>query len=174
MSIVTKTGDNGLTSLLGGSRVEKDHPRVEAYGTIDELNCFLGLAKNFVQKKNADIIEEIQKHLFIVSAMLASPEEKTTYSISHQQIEFLEKYIFSTEKSISLNSFIVPGSNIASAYLDVSRTVSRRAERRVTTLRKNNSVSESLMIYLNRLSDALFLMARSECVSYKENVAQIA
>ncbi|MBF0548284.1 MAG: cob(I)yrinic acid a,c-diamide adenosyltransferase [Candidatus Riflebacteria bacterium] len=162
MSIATKTGDNGETSLFGGARVSKENIRVEAYGTIDELNSFLGLTKNLSQPKNHIIIEKIQKQLFQVGAMLATPGENFSNPIMEEDLKFLDDIVESLEKKVNLSSFVIPGENLPSAYFDVCRTIARRAERRIVQLKNCDTISGILIKYANRLSDVLFLLAQIE------------
>ena len=163
MSIYTKTGDKGKTSLFDNKRVFKDDIRVESYGTIDELGTFLGLAKNYVEDTEMyNFIEKIQNKLFTVATNLATEDkEKVAYNIVQKDIDDLEKiidlYMGRLEDS---SGFIVPGSNKKSAYLHVARTVCRRGERRIISL-SNNAIVDPLVIkYVNRLSDVIYAMAR--------------
>jgi len=159
MSITTKTGDAGDTSLANGERISKAHVRVEAYGTVDELNSFLGLAKHFLPDYEREIIEEIQRDLFRVAAELAKGE-KYVRLINDEDVEKLTKYVHYYEESVKLDSFVIPGETIPSAYLDVCRTVARRSERLVVRLSKDEAVRSDIVKYLNRLSDLLYIMAR--------------
>ena len=165
MKIYTKKGDKGKTKLYDNTEVEKDYIRVESYGTIDELNSSLGLARNYVEdEKIRNIIFEIQRELFNVAGELATKDrEKFPEKIQTADIEKLEKIIDEylskmTEKQKS--KFIVPGSNTPSAALHISRTICRRAERRIITLSKEEDVSPVLMKYVNRLSDVVYTLAR--------------
>jgi ATP:cob(I)alamin adenosyltransferase len=163
MSISTKTGDKGQTSLWSGERVDKDDLRVEAYGTIDELNSHLAEAKHYVvSKKIFNIIEEIQNDLFKVAGELASKEKLYVKPIENKDAEKLTEYVHYFENILNLKGFVLPGSTISSAKIDVCRTISRRAERRAISLSKRDSVNSFLMQYINRLSDLLFVMARFE------------
>ncbi len=159
MSITTKTGDAGDTSLANGERISKAHLRVQAYGTVDELNSFLGLAKHFLPDYEREIIEEIQRDLFRVAAELAKGE-KYVRLINDEDVERLTKYVHYYEESVKLDSFVIPGETIPSAYLDVCRTVARRSERLVVRLSKEEAVRLDIVKYLNRLSDLLYIMAR--------------
>jgi cob(I)alamin adenosyltransferase len=159
MSITTKTGDAGDTSLANGERISKAHVRVEAYGTVDELDSFLGLAKHFLPDYEREIIEEIQRDLFRVAAELAKGE-KYVRLINDEDVEKLTKYVHYYEESVKLDSFVIPGETIPSAYLDVCRTVARRSERLVVRLSKEEAVRSDIVKYLNRLSDLLYIMAR--------------
>lgn len=163
MSISTKKGDKGYTSLRGGERVWKDDPRVEAYGTIDELDSRLGEAKHFITlKKFKHIIEGIQENLYRIAGQLASKDKVYDYPLCDKDVEQLDVYVSYFEKEFQFKGFIIPGSTIASAKLDICRTVARRAERRVVSLSKKEKVLPEILQYINRLSDLLFLMARLE------------
>lgn len=163
MKIYTKTGDKGKTSLYDGTRVEKDSIRVEAYGTIDELSSMIGLASRFINEEQInDILLKIQKRLFFVAGELATVAEgKYIYKINEEDIKSLEKIIDDYLPKIQeIDAFIVPGTSDGSAALHVSRTICRRAERRIISLNKQANVSESLIKFVNRLSDALYILAR--------------
>ncbi|MEG1481908.1 cob(I)yrinic acid a,c-diamide adenosyltransferase [Clostridium sp.] len=163
--IYTKTGDKGTTSLFGGSRVDKDSLKVEAYGTMDEAISYIGLAYSKVSVDSLrSELNHIQKRLFTLGAELASDDKGMTYLkdlISKEDIENLEaltdKYM---EIAGPLTEFVIPGKNEESAILHVARTVVRRAERRIATLSKEQNLREEVRIYTNRLSDTLFAMAR--------------
>jgi cob(I)alamin adenosyltransferase len=167
MKIYTKTGDSGQTGLFGGPRVSKDDPRIEAYGTVDELNSVLGLARAATLPGDIDLlIARIQNDLFSVGAELATPKPDATGMriIQSAHIEALERAIDHYESSLEpLKQFILPGGTPAAAALHLARTVCRRAERRVITLIKQpgESVSAEIVIYLNRISDLLFVLARA-------------
>lgn len=163
MRIYTKTGDKGKTSLYDNTRVDKDSIRVDCYGTIDELNCSLGFAKNFVE--NTEVVQEInkiQRMLFNVAGELATIDSsKFPQCIREEDVEYLEKLIDNfMAKSNNTPQFILPGSSKASGALHIARTICRRAERRIITLSKEEPVSHVLMKYVNRLSDAIYAMAR--------------
>lgn len=163
MKIYTKTGDKGQTSLYDNTRIDKDSLRVECYGTIDELNSSLGLARNFVEDKDIiEIIYKIQRELFDVAGELATLDKNQfPEKISEEHVEFLEKTIDSYLAKIPrVDSFIIPGSSKASAALHVSRTVCRRAERRIITLGRQEQVSPILIKYVNRLSDCIYTLGR--------------
>ena len=169
MKIYTKTGDKGKTSLFGGQRVDKDHLRVECYGTVDELNSLLGLAvTEITDLEIKEVIQKIQNDLFTLGGELATPiemasKQKSGSSVSFNQIQFLEERIdYFDEKLPSLKQFILPGGSKSSALLHTARSVSRRSERLVVSLAKNDVINENIIIYLNRLSDLLFVLARFE------------
>jgi cob(I)alamin adenosyltransferase len=166
MKIYTKTGDGGETSLFGGQRVPKDDLRIEAYGHVDELNSWIGFVRSARPAAHLDsILSRIQSDLFILGADLASPSEVTkkgVIRIANEHILFLEQTIDRlAEKLPKLSSFILPGGGAAGAELHVSRAVCRRAERAVVRLSKKEEVNDAAGIYLNRLSDLLFVLARS-------------
>ncbi|MDF2633208.1 MAG: ATP/cobalamin adenosyltransferase [Pelosinus sp.] len=161
--IYTRTGDQGTTSLLDGSRIRKNSIRVDSYGTIDELNSLLGFGKHFVT--NEDIIGKIhivQRELFAVASELADPKgEIYPARIGDAEISRFEVWIDEYVKLMNpVPKFIVPGSSQASGILHVARTVCRRAERLMTALDERESVSPLLMKYVNRLSDVLYTFAR--------------
>ncbi len=163
MSIYTKTGDKGSTSLFDNKRVPKDHIRVESYGTVDELVSYLGLAKNYMDCKEIyNIIQEVQNKLFTVATNLATEDKnKIKYHIKEEDIKFLEDNI--DKYMAKLNNptgFIVPGSGKKSGYLHVCRTICRRAERRIITLESHSEVDPLLIKYVNRLSDLIYALAR--------------
>ncbi len=168
MKIYTRTGDEGATALFGGGRVEKDHPRVEAYGDVDELNAALGMARSIDMMPRIDeVLVPVQRDLFAIGALLATPdhdkmrEQLSKARIDEQRIAELESAIDACEQELEpLRSFIIPGGTPKAAALHVARTVCRRAERRVVTLAHEIDLPTLVVIYLNRLSDLLFMLAR--------------
>ncbi|AEH24361.1 cob(I)yrinic acid a,c-diamide adenosyltransferase [Pyrococcus yayanosii] len=158
MRVTTKTGDRGTTSLFGGDRVWKDSPIIEANGTIDELTSFLGEARHYLDDEMRVIIDTVQGHLYSIMAELGSKGRMK--SVGDGEIKWLENVIAKYEPQVELRSFVLPGGTLASAKLDVCRAVARRAERRVATVLREFGIGEKPLIYLNRLSDLLFLMAR--------------
>ncbi|HZZ27412.1 MAG TPA: cob(I)yrinic acid a,c-diamide adenosyltransferase [Pirellulales bacterium] len=174
MKIYTKTGDSGETGLFAGPRVRKDDLRIEAYGTVDELNAVLGLVRSQAlhdvqQKQLAELdtlLAHIQHILFNLGAELATPDPKTrgTSFVRPQEIAVLEGAIDQFEAKLpTLKTFILPGGAAGAAWLHLARTVCRRAERRIVTLaaREGEKFSPHVLIYLNRLSDLLFVLARA-------------
>ncbi len=167
MKIYTKTGDDGETGLFAGPRVKKDDPRIEAYGTVDELNSVLGLVRCEKPPTEIDqLLARVQNELFDLGAELATPDPKSrgTNLVSAQHIDALEKAIDKFDTDLSpLKTFILPGGTKPAAWLHLARTVCRRAERRVVTLgdEPNANLSPLAVIYLNRLSDLLFVLARA-------------
>jgi cob(I)alamin adenosyltransferase len=163
MEIYTKTGDKGQTSLYDGTRVAKDSLRVESYGTIDELNSSIGFAMKFVEDENiVESLKSIQMRLFFVAGELATVEEgKYKYKIREEDVSALEKIIDEYILKIKGDDkFIIPGSSKAAAALHVSRTICRRAERRIIALKRNEETSDVLLKFVNRLSDVLYTYAR--------------
>ncbi len=162
MKIYTRTGDYGETSLFGGDRVPKDNPRVAAYGTIDELNSFLGVARaTWPSSPIDDELHHVQSDLFDLGAQLASPGVSRFTGVDPSRIEDLEHAIDATEAELEpLKNFVLPGGSLAAAQLHVARTICRRAERQVVALRDDNEATRCAIAYLNRLSDYLFVAAR--------------
>lgn len=158
MKIYTRTGDRGETSLFGGARVPKNDARIEAYGTIDELNSHLGVV--LAIESDAQLLA-VQRDLFEIGAHLASPGTSRFAGVESSRIEELERGIDAMEAELEpLKSFILPGGTAAAAQLHVARTVCRRAERLVVALRDDDPATQSSIAYLNRLSDYLFVAAR--------------
>ena len=165
MKIYTKTGDHGETSLFGGKRVPKDAVRIEAYGTVDELNCALGVARAWKPAKELDtILARLQNDLFILGADLATPDDRRTGNIEHiqpDQIKYVEQSMDAVEPHLKpLSSFIIPAGSLIAAHLHLARTICRRAERCVVRLSRDERIDASCVVYLNRLSDLLFILAR--------------
>lgn len=165
MKIYTKTGDKGQTSLIGGVRVPKHHLRIEAYGTVDELNSYVGLIRD--QPMAADlknILKEIQDRLFTIGASLASDPEKSKMKIPdlyETDIELLEQQMDLMNESLpELKHFILPGGHTTVSYCHLARVVCRRAERISVHLSESSYVDERVMRYLNRLSDYFFVLSR--------------
>jgi len=164
--IYTKSGDGGDTGLGDGTRVAKDHPRVEAYGQVDELNAVLGLVGACAGVPEASLLRAIQNDLFDVGADLCVPPTEGEpdggrLRVTAAQAERLEHAIDLLNEGLEpLQSFILPGGTMAAAWLHLARTVCRRAERAVVTLAKTSPVNPQVVIYLNRLSDFLFVLAR--------------
>lgn len=165
MKIYTRTGDDGTTGLLGAARVSKHDARVEAYGSVDELNAALGVARSGDPKGPLDAeLAAIQSALFQLGAELATRDESALQKLSRvadDQVTELERLIDRLERDLApLANFILPGGSPPGSQLHFARTVCRRAERRVTALAQNESVDPRLVRYLNRLGDLLFVMAR--------------
>ena len=164
MKIYTRTGDTGETGLLGGARVRKDVPRIEAYGTVDELNAVLGVARAEGVSRDVDaILATLQHQLFVVGAELAAPTSRSgpAAPIDARHISDLEATIDRLEEGLpQLKQFILPGGSRAAAQLHLARCVCRRAERRTVGLAPNEKVSPDIIRYLNRVGDLLFVLAR--------------
>jgi cob(I)alamin adenosyltransferase len=168
LKIYTKTGDNGSTGLFGGGRVPKSHPRVDAYGEVDELNSTIGLAMAIEPLDRIDaVLTPIQHDLFAIGALLATPDREKMQrqlekaKIDDARIAELERAIDAGDDELEpLKAFIMPGGTRKAAALHVARTVCRRAERRVVDLAGTEELPAVIVIYLNRLSDLLFTLAR--------------
>lgn len=165
--IYTKTGDQGSTALFGGARVPKNHIRIESYGTVDELNSYIGLVRDSLADEQVrDTLKEIQNRLFTLGAILATDPSKDanklkTPDLYEADVQFLEKEIDSMEERLApLKTFILPGGNPIVSYCHIARCVCRRAERMTVALNENEAVLLIVMQYLNRLSDYLFTLAR--------------
>ncbi|HSD67624.1 MAG TPA: cob(I)yrinic acid a,c-diamide adenosyltransferase [Vicinamibacteria bacterium] len=168
MKIYTKTGDRGETGLLGGARVPKDHPRVAAYGDVDETNAAIGAVRALAEGPLERLLFRVQKDLFAIGAQLADPThevaaERAKAAVTPAQGRQLERAIDAREKGLPpLRSFVLPGGTPTSALLHQARTVCRRAERSVVGLSRQSGVDPRIVVYLNRLSDLLFVLARAE------------
>lgn len=168
MVIATKTGDRGLTSLACGTRVKKDNLRIEVCGTLDELNSYLGLSKSLLRSREAKrLIDEVERDIFTIGSEIAcgkSSVHKIKRRIGQKNIKGLDLFIEKLEARCKrrISSFILPGENTLSAELDIARSIARRAERRIVTLKNKGMLKNKyVLIYLNRLSDILYLLARS-------------
>jgi cob(I)alamin adenosyltransferase len=172
MKVYTKTGDSGTTALFGGTRVPKDHIRIESYGTVDELNSHIGLIRDQeINQHYKDILIEVQDRLFTVGAILATPPEKEVMKngelrlqklgIIESDIELLENEIDTMEDSLpQMTHFVLPGGHTTVSYCHIARCVCRRTERLAVHLSHNEPVADITIKYLNRLSDYLFVLAR--------------
>jgi len=170
--IYTRAGNKGETDLLTGERIGKDDPRVEAYGTVDELISVLGVAKVYSSKRTADYIHNIQQTLFFVNSELAiNPESQELKNdtlvnlkkVNTADVEMLEKIADElTDELPLLTNFVIPGGTKAAAFLHTCRTVCRRAERRIISLARIHPLNEEIIRYVNRLSDLLFVFSRYE------------
>jgi len=172
MKIYTKTGDNGTTALFGGTRVKKHNLRIESYGTVDELNSYIGLIKDQeISNYNKKSLLKIQNDLFTLGAMLATPPEKETLKngkerlnipkVDDEAILFLENEIDKMDLELpQMTHFILPGGHQAVSFCHVARCVCRRAERLSVELNDQEAINDAILKYLNRLSDYLFVLAR--------------
>lgn len=166
MKIYTKTGDKGMTSLIGGKRVPKNSARLESYGTIDELNSYLGMIRSF--QIDLQVVEElviIQSRLFDIGGNLATDPEQTEIKVrlgvKENDIDLLEKAIDRMDAEVPpMKYFVLPGGNQVVSFCHMARTVCRRAERRILDLSGETIVDELVLKYINRLSDYLFILSR--------------
>jgi cob(I)alamin adenosyltransferase len=168
VKIYTKTGDTGETSLLGGARVPKDGVRVAAYGDVDETNAAIGVVRALARPALDQLLFGVQKDLFAIGAQLADPLRKvaarrTKAAVTAAHVRRLEKAIDARDEKLPpLRSFVLPGGTPTASLLHQARTVCRRAERSVVTLAREGNVDPQIVVYLNRLSDLLFVLARFE------------
>jgi cob(I)alamin adenosyltransferase len=165
MKIYTKTGDSGTTALFGGKRVSKADLRIDTYGTVDELNAYIGLLRDqAVNNKRNDVLVEIQDRLFTIGSILATEPGNTKVkipSVVDQDITFLEKEIDGMESELApMKSFVLPGGHQVISFTHIARTVWRRAERLVVGLDRVEKIESKVIQYLNRLSDFLFVLSR--------------
>jgi cob(I)alamin adenosyltransferase len=168
VKLYTRGGDKGSTGLFGGDRVGKDHPRLRAYGTLDELNSVVGLLRLHAKVADAETLQRVQHDLFVLGAILATPEEKKdllgakmttpTWTIADMEGD-IDRL---TALAPPMTAFVLPGGSAGSAHAHLARTVCRRAEREVVSLSAEAPVDGAVIIYLNRLSDWLFALARAE------------
>ncbi len=165
MKIYTKKGDQGRTSLIGGTRVVKSHKRIQAYGTVDELNSYIGLIRDHLPNKPfRDLLKEIQDRLFTIGSSLAADPKKSKMALpdlDDKDVYLLEKMIDEMNNTLpELKTFILPGGHPVVSYCHLARTVCRRAEREAVEIAAKSKVPELVIVYLNRLSDFLFVFAR--------------
>ena len=172
MKIYTKTGDKGKTSLFGGTRVPKYHLRIDSYGTVDELNAYVGLIRDQqIDTHSKKCLLKIQHELFTVGAMLATPENKNKlksgkdrlniHKIGEETIQFLEDEMDAMNTELPpMTHFVLPGGHTTVSYCHIARCVCRRAERLVVELADSEPINRSVLVFLNRLSDYLFVLAR--------------
>ncbi len=178
LKIYTKTGDDGTTGLVGGNRVKKYDLRLEAYGTVDELNSVIGVLRSAdLPFDVVEILNKIQNKLFNIGSLLASDEKGEAFTkslaITQENIKVLEDEIDKyQEKLPELTQFVLPGGNLQSAQCHVARTVCRRAERRIIEFAEHTKVQPEIIIYINRLSDFLFVLARK--LAFDNNIEEIA
>ena len=174
MPIYTRTGDKGKTSLFDGTRVLKSHPRVDTYGTIDELNSTIGAAVAHLTVRDSKVkkeLEKIQHELFDIGSALATPVALPVTGLKDRPAEFEVLIDSMTSKMPELKAFILPGGSKAGSLIHIARTIVRRAERQLVELMQTGEVDKTVVVYLNRLSDLLFTMARF--VNYKEKKKEI-
>ena len=183
MKIYTKTGDDGTTGLFGGTRVSKHHIRINSYGTVDELNSWVGMLRDQgLEEPDDQILLKIQNHLFTMGAMLATDPEKAKLKsgkdrlniplLHEEDVQMLEDEIDAMNKTLPpMTHFILPGGHPTVSTCHIARTVCRRAERMTSLLHEHEAVEEHVLSYINRLSDYLFVLARK--LSTKLNVDEI-
>lgn len=184
MKIYTKTGDKGTTALFGGTRVPKHHIRIESYGTVDELNSFIGLIRDQqIDPRSKEILVHIQNKLFTVGAILATDPEKATLKngkdrlnipkIDEAEIALLETEMDAMNDALPpMTHFVLPGGHPTVSYCHIARCVCRRAERFATLLHAEEPTDERVLMYLNRLSDYLFVLARKLTLDLKADEIQ--
>jgi cob(I)alamin adenosyltransferase len=175
--IYTKTGDKGTTSLIGGTRLPKDHIKIEAYGSVDELNAWIGVLADAPENKERNaFLKEIQDRLFTIGAELASETDQNKQKLPElfeSDIEVLEKKMDLYNEVIpTLRAFVLPGGHSLVSFAHVARTVCRKSERQVITLSHNEEVNPLIIKYLNRLSDYLFVLSRK--ITQEQNAPEIA
>ena len=174
MKVYTKKGDSGTTQLIGGTRVVKSSMRIEAYGTVDELNSYLGLIRDqAVKESQAEQLLEIQDRLFTMGSLLATDPKGTKMKLPQLQdsdIESLENWIDEMEETLEpMTSFVLPGGHTAVSFCHIARCVCRRAERIVVDLNENEKIEPIILTYLNRLSDYMFVLSRKLTLDFKAN-----
>ena len=179
MKIYTKTGDKGTTSLFGGTRVSKDHLRIESYGTVDELNSYIGLIKDqAIDESTKNVLIKIQHDLFTLGSMLATPINKETLKngkerlnipkITATSVIYLENNIDEMNSKLpQMTHFILPGGHTTVSFCHIARCVCRRAERLSVSLHEQETINLDILTYLNRLSDYLFVLARKLSLDLK-------
>lgn len=175
MKIYTKTGDQGLTSLIGGTRVPKHHIRIESYGTVDELNSYIGLiADQDITLHEKEVLKQVQDRLFTIGSLLAADPVRSkmvTPDLHESDIDLLETEIDRMNESLpELRHFILPGGSNTISYCHIARCVCRRAERIVVHLAEESAVEDKVVIYLNRLSDHLFTLGRF--IAHQHNIIE--
>ncbi|MGB3076389.1 MAG: cob(I)yrinic acid a,c-diamide adenosyltransferase [Chitinophagales bacterium] len=176
MKIYTKKGDTGTTQLIGGTRVPKHHIRIEAYGTVDELNSWIGWIRDLATEERAKVVlKEIQDRLFTIGSQLASDPASSRMKVPdlhERDVELLEKEMDDMNESLpEMRSFLLPGGHVANSACHVARCVCRRTERLVTHLDETDVVEPLIIKYINRLSDYLFVLARK--ISANEGVEEV-
>lgn len=177
MSIYTRSGDKGMTKIHGGTRVPKDDIRIEANGTIDELNSMLGVVRAFIEENDEwqELLYKIQKELMIVMSLVATPHsdrDKNPNVMDTDMVKWVESKIDEYKEAMGEESryFILPGGNLVSSHLQLARTIARRAERHLWTLNREDEVPNQILMLMNRLSDLFFIMGRYEM--YKQGAPE--
>ena len=175
--VYTKTGDRGTTGLIGGTRVSKTHIRLEAYGTVDELNANLGLLITYLNEEHdREFLLHVQNKLFAIGSHLATDQDKVRLNevsiITPTDVEQIEHEIDAADEILPpLSNFVLPGGAAGAAVCHICRTVCRRAERRILTLSESSTISPELLAYVNRLSDYLFILSRK--INFNEGKEEI-
>lgn len=175
MKIYTKTGDDGTTGLIGNKRVKKSNPRIAAYGAVDELNAALGMVLSSKSGKDIrDLLTKIQNDLFVVGADLANPNLDNKFNrVTSEMISFLEKEIDRLEEKLPpITFFILPGGDLIASQVHLARAICRRAETNVVNLSEVDKINNECLIYMNRLSDLLFVVART--INKRKKISDIA
>ena len=176
VKIYTKTGDDGTTGLIGGTRIKKSSTRIMAYGSVDEVNAALGVILSFkkLTKDPRDLLVKIQNDLFVVGADLANPNlANKSNRVTPEMVAFLENQIDKIEKKLKpITYFILPGGDTIASYFHLSRTICRRAETIIVELSESESINNNCLVYLNRLSDLLFVLARLS--NHRKRIKDIA
>ena len=174
MKIYTKTGDDGTTGIQNGARISKTDSRIQAYGMVDEINSFLGIILSKLDERDlVNLITKIQNDLFVVGSDLSNPDLKNTQNrVNDEMIKALEENIDNLEKKLPpITNFILPGGHEIAAVVHVSRSITRRAEIFVISLSEKEKINNNCIIYLNRLSDLLFVIART--INQRKNVKDV-
>jgi cob(I)alamin adenosyltransferase len=175
VKIYTKTGDNGTTGLIGNLRVKKSNPRIIAYGAVDELNAALGMIlSSKLEKDLRNLLTKIQNDLFVVGADLANPNLKNKSNrVTPEMVLFLEKEIDSLEKKLpQITFFILPGGDLISSQVHLARAICRRSETDIVKLSESQKINNESLIYINRLSDLLFVVART--INKRKKISDVA
>lgn len=175
MKIYTKTGDDGTTGLIGNTRVKKSNPRIAAYGAVDELNAALGIILSFKLGKDINnLLTKIQNDLFVVGADLANPNLKNKSNrVTSEMVLFLEKEIDRLEEKLSqITFFILPGGDLIASHVHLARAICRRSETDIVKLSESEKINTESLIYINRLSDLLFVMART--INKRKKISDVA
>lgn len=172
MRIYTRSGDKGKTGIHGGERVDKDDVRIEANGCIDELNSMLGVVRSFLPPEHEwqELLFKIQSQIMVIMSHVATPaaiRDKNPNQLDSSMISFIESRIDQLSEALKehVGYFVLPGGNLVSSHLHMARTIARRSERRLWTLHRKDEVPELILIFINRLSDLFFVMARYEMLS---------
>lgn len=169
MKVYTKKGDLGKTSLIGGKRVDKDHIRIEAYGTVDELNSYIGLVRDLLGEEHELFLISIQNNLFTLGSLLANESSKMKLpELNKEHVLSIENEIDKLDQELPpMRNFVLPGGHVAISTIHIARCICRRAERKCITLQRELEISGIIIAFLNRLSDYLFVLARKKTLDLK-------